>query len=301
MRKIISTAGRRAVLATGIVALATATSVAAENWDDWSAASSIESLPGSSPVLNTPAIDGCASHSADGLTLVFNSNRAGTHDIYMATRSSLSEGFGAPVRLPAPVNTETFTESCPTLAGNHLYFSSTRDDPVGDIVVSRLGQNGWSNPENLGSNINRAGWLDEAADFYTDDEGRDVMVFSSRQPHDNGGKIYESVAGSPRKLVRGGPNSSAQDNRPSVTSDGLTIFFDSTRTGTLGGPDLYYATRSTTSEPFGPAIHLRSLSSPGFDARPFISGDGSFVTYSSNRSGSESPAPDIWFATRGGN
>jgi Tol biopolymer transport system component len=298
MKRIYFKPLRPGAWAVSLIAVSMTTAVAAENWDDWSGPSNLESLPGSSPALNTPAIDGCASHSADGLTIVFNSNRAGTHDIYMATRSSLSEGFGAPVRLPAPVNTDTLTESCPTLAGNRLYFSSTRDDPAGDIVVSRLGQSGWSTPENLGSNINRAGWLDEAADFYKDDEGRDVMVFSSRQPHDNGGKIYESVGGSPRRLVHGGPNSSAQDNRPSITSDGLTIFFDSTRTGTLGGPDLYYATRSSASEPFEPAIHLRQLSSPGFDARPFISEDGSFLTFSSNRSGSESPAPDLWFAAR---
>ena len=100
------------------------------------------------------------------------------------------------------------------------------------------------------------------------------------------------------KMSAGGPNGSASDNRPSITRDGLTIFFDSTRFGTLGGPDLWYATRSNTSEPFGPAVHLQSLSSPGFDARPYISKDGGFLTFSSNRSGSESPAPDIWYATR---
>jgi Tol biopolymer transport system component len=84
----------------------------------------------------------------------------------------------------------------------------------------------------------------------------------------------------------------------SVTRDGLTIVFDSDRTGGLEGPDLYYATRSNTAEPFGSAIHLQALSSTGFDARPYISKDGSFLTFSSNRAGSESPAPDMWFTTR---
>ena len=99
-------------------------------------------------------------------------------------------------------------------------------------------------------------------------------------------------------LVTGGPHSSASDARASVTNDGLTIFWDSTRTGTLGGPDLYYATRSNTSQPFGTAIHLQDLSSPQFDARPYISKDGTFLTFSSGRAGSESAAPDMWFATR---
>jgi hypothetical protein len=76
------------------------------------------------------------------------------------------------------------------------------------------------------------------------------------------------------------------------------MFWDSNRTGTLGGPDLYVARRSNTSEPFGTANHLSSLSSPGFDARPFISWDGSFLTFSSGRTGNATPAPDIWIASR---
>jgi Tol biopolymer transport system component len=299
MKQVTNTL-RRAGWAVSLVALASATAVAAKNWDDWRAPANLESLPGSSPALNTPAVDGCASHSPDGLTIVFNSNRTGgDFDLYMATRSSTSEGFGTPVRLPAPVNTSA-NEACATIANGHrLYFSSDRDDPAYDIYVSRLGKDGWSEPENLGDNINTPGWLDESAAFYDDEDGRQVMLFSSRQNEGAGdGNIYQSIDGGPKSLVAGGANSSASDNRPSVNRDGLTIFFDSTRSGGLGGPDLYYATRSSTSEPFGPAIHLQSLSSAGFDARPYISKDGSFITFSSGRPGNESPAPDIWFATR---
>ena len=289
---------RLAIGATGIVTIATATAVAAKNWDAWSAPVSIESLPGSSSAVNTPAVDGCASHSPDGLTLVFNSNRAGNQDLYMATRSSTSEGFGAPVLLPAPINGPS-NDACATVANGHrLYFSSDRDDPSYDIYVSKRGPNGWSQPQNLGSNINTRGWLDEAAAFY-EDGGDQVMLFSSRQNGGSGdGNIYQSVNGGPKSLVAGGPNSSASDNRPSVTRDGLTIFFDSTRSGGLGGPDLYYATRSSTSEPFGPAIHLQSLSSSVFDARPTISKDGSFLTFSSQRPGGESAAPDMYYTSR---
>lgn len=282
----------------GLIALTSATATAAKNWDSWTAPVNLESLPGSSDDLNTPAVDGCASHSPDGLTLAFTSNRSGRFKLYMATRSSTSEGFGAPRLLPAPVNTSA-NNSCPTIAnGNRLYFSSDRDDPAYDLYVTKLGPDGWSVPENLGGNINRSGWLDESATFYEDDGGREVMLFSSRRPNGSDGKIYQSVDGGPASLVPGGPHSSASDNRPSVTRDGLTIFFDSTRSGGLGGPDIYYATRSNTSEPFGTAIHLQQLSSPMFDARPVISKDGSFMTFSSARPGSESAAPDMWYTKR---
>lgn len=298
MRKVHDSK-RGAVRAVGLIALASASAVAAKNWDDWSAPANLETLPGSATNLNTTFVDGCASHSRDGLTIVFNSNRDGTHDIYMATRSSTSDGFGAPEKLPEPVNTSTFTEACPTLGpGNRLYFLSSRDDPPGDIVVSKLGPEGWSIPENLGPNINTSGMVDEAPDFYTDDEGHEVMIFTTRNGPGTAGDIYQSIDGGPKSLVAGGPHSSATDSRASVTNDGLTIFWDSNRTGTLGGTDLYYATRSNTSEPFGAAVHLSALSSSVFDARPFISKDGTFLTFSSARSGSESTLPDIWFATR---
>ena len=284
--------------AAGMAAIVSATSVAAKNWDDWASPVNLESLPGSSSAVNSPAVDGCASHSQDGLSIVFNSNRGGNQDLYIAARSSTSEGFGIPERLPEPVNTSA-NEACPTVANGHrLYFSSDREDPAYDMYVSRRGPNGWSEPENLGPNINTAGWLDEAAAFY-EDGGDQVMLFSSRQAGGSGdGNIYQSVNGGPKSLLFGGPNSSASDNRPSVTRDGLTIFFDSTRSGGLGGPDIYYATRSSTSEPFGPAIHLGNLSSSVFDARATISKDGSFMTFSSQRPGGESAAPDIWYATR---
>jgi Tol biopolymer transport system component len=286
------------IYAATAAAIAYASAAVAKNWEDWSTPVNLESLPGSSAAVNSPAVDGCASHSPDGLTIVFNSNRGGNQDLYMATRSSTSEGFGAPVPLPAPVNTSA-NEACPTIANGHrLYFSSDREDPSYDIYVSKRGPNGWSEPENLGPNINTPGWLDEAAAFY-EDGGDQVMLFSSRQAGGAGdGNIYQSVNGGPKSLVAGGPNSSASDNRPSVTRDGLTIFFDSTRSGGLGGPDIYYATRSSASQTFGPAIHLIGLSSSEFDARATISKDGSFITFSSVRAGNESPAPDIWYATR---
>lgn len=282
-----------------ILVLASASAVAAKNWGDWSAPVSLESLPGSSSALNSAAVDGCGSHSPDGLTIVFNSNRGGNQNLYIARRSSTSEGFGTPVALPSPVNTSA-NEACPTIANGHrLYFSSDREDPAYDMYVTREGPKGWSEPENLGPNINTPGWLDESATFYEDGDGNQVMLFSARQSGGSGdGNIYQSVNGAPKSLVAGGPNSSAADNRPSVTRDGLTIYFDSTRSGGLGGPDLYFATRSNTSEPFGPAIHLRDLSSPVFDARPFISKSGEFMTFSSQRPGGESAAPDMYITTR---
>ena len=275
-----------------VVALLAASTVAAKNWDDWSASADIESLAGSSTDLNTESLDGCASVSPDGLTLAFNSFRTGNQQIYLATRSSRSEGFGKPVMLPATINTSGI-ESCPTITqGKRLYFTRTRGDP-GDLFVSRLGPNGWGEAERLGPAVNDPAVVEEAASFYEDDEGRVVMVFSRRPAGPligPGAKIYQSIAGAPATLVAGGPHSNSSDARPSVSHDGKAIFWDSLRTGSLGVTDIWYATRSNTSEAWGQAIHLSHLSSAVADIRPFVSWRGDMLIIGT--------AGDTYFATR---
>jgi len=283
-------------LASGLLAVAGA-AWAMPPFGPWSAPDNLANLPGTGPGISTPAVDGCASLSRDGLTLIFNSNRTGNFELYVATRPDTSSGFGSPRALPAPVNGPA-NESCATFGpGNRLYFASDRDDPAYDLYVTKKGPNGWSTPHNLGPNINRPGWLEESPAFY-EAGGHEIMLYSARRPDGTDGEILESVDGAPAKPVGGGPYSSASDNRPSITRDGLTIFFDSDRYGTLGGPDIFYATRSSTSEDFGPAIHIDAVNSPGFDARPFISFDGQTLLFSSARPGNPSPAPDMWYSTR---
>lgn len=309
MRKKFTFRTRTAPLVLGLTGVVAAAAVAMPPFGAWSAPQRLDSLPGSSDALLTPAVDGCASHSADGLTLVFNSNRpvslggSGNHDLFMATRPSRAAGFGTPQPLTA-LNTSA-DEFCPTIArGNRLYFSRASTGDLGDLFITRRGPSGWSAPTRLGSNVNQTGPMEESAAVFEDEDGREVMIYSRRSGSEPG-VILESIAGAPAFPVAGGPHSAtAGDNRPSITHDGRTIFFDSTRAG--GAPDLYYSTRSSTSQTFGEAVHLSALSVPGavFDARPFINWDGTLMTFSSARSGSKAApgattiAPDIWFVTR---
>jgi hypothetical protein len=262
----------------------------------WSAPANLASLPGSGSGISTPAVDGCASLSPDRLSIAFTSNRTGNFDIYLARRPNTFVGFGGPTALPAPINMGS-NDACPTLAtNNRIFFSSDREDPAYDLYVAQPSAGRWT-VTRLGPSINRPGWLDESAALFNAGT-HEVMLFSSRRPDGTGGKIYQSVDGGPATLVAGGVQSVGSDNRPSITPDGRTIFFDSDRPGTLGGPDLYTASRLSPFAAFGSAIHLRGLSSPGFDARPFISRDGTMLTFSSARAGNPSPAPDIWYSMR---
>jgi WD40-like Beta Propeller Repeat len=281
------------VVAAGGTALCATAALALPRFTDWAAPASIEALAGSSSAVNSPAVDGCVSLSRDGLTLAFNSNRGGNQDIYLATRASTEEGFGNPEVLPEPINTAA-DEFCPTIAlGNRLYFSRNRVGDPGDLFASREGPNGWGSATRLGGDINTPS-LEESAAIYEDEQGQRVMLFSRRPATGTGGTIFASTEGGPSIPVAVGPGA---NNRPSITHDGLTLFFDSVRSGGLGGPDLFVATRAATTEQFGPATHLAGLSSPGFDTRPSISWDASELLFSSIRPGGEG-GPDIWWTSR---
>lgn len=154
-----------AVLASGCSIVLGASALALPNFSDWAVPVNIEVLPGSSTSVNTPAVDGCVSLSRDGLTLYFNSNRAGNQDIYVAGRPDNDAGFGTPARLPAPINTAA-DEFCPTIdLGNRLYFSRTGSGDPGDLYVSHEGPAGWSEASATGPA--RSPWVTTTASLPT--------------------------------------------------------------------------------------------------------------------------------------
>jgi len=73
----------------------------------------------------------------------------------------------------------------------------------------------------------------------------------------------------PIKLVITG-NGTLETTSPSVTADGLTMYFTSNRTGTLGGRDIYRATRPVTTTNFGNITQLTALSSAMADHDAYL-------------------------------
>ena len=104
---------------------------------------SMWTMPQQIAELNSGASDARPNVRKDGLEIVFDSNRAGSFDVYTSTRESLDAPWGLPVPLGPAVNDPVADETRPTLSrdGTTLYFGSTRANAAlggtgGDIYVS---------------------------------------------------------------------------------------------------------------------------------------------------------------------
>jgi WD40-like Beta Propeller Repeat len=282
------------------------------------------------PIVNSLRAEFFAGISKDGLSLYFTASlhALGSDtvnfegwDIYVSQRASTSDPWGPPQMLGPEINTPTFSESAPVLSvdGHTMYFASDRPGGFGgnDIWVSHRKDNrddfGWEAPRNLGSNVNTI--FNEAAPaiFEDDETGVTTLYFDSNRPGGlgpfindgagNGTDIYSSILGpdgtfGPATLI---PELSTTfaDRQPSISRDGLQMYLASNRPGTLGGLDLWVATRASTSDVWSAPTNLGSgVNSSVNDAGPAISFDGTTLYFHSIRSDNFTPFFELHSVTR---
>jgi outer membrane protein OmpA-like peptidoglycan-associated protein len=197
--------------------------------------------------INTPNYnEGAQSISADGRYLFFTGcNRPdglGRCDIYVAQRKG--DDWGKPYDLQPPVNTPGW-ESQPSISadGRTLYFVSNRKGGYGgyDIWKSTITDKGWSNPENLGPNINTLS--DEQSPYIAADDST-LYFCSDGWPGLGGMDLFVSHLGKDGKWQKpvnmGYPiNSCGDENGLSVTASGQYAFFASNNLNGYGGYDIY--------------------------------------------------------------
>jgi hypothetical protein len=300
---VLRTPGSRLAL-TGIVALVMAASVSpvtAKQYSAWGLALSAESPPGTSSELNTSSNDGCPIESPDGLHLYTATNRPGGIggiDIWVASRSSTDAPFGVPVNVGAPINSAA-DDFCPTpVPGMGLFFVSSRAIAGAcggaDVYFSRENPaQGWTDPLNLGCGVNSP--EGEAGPSYFEADGQ-AWLYLSR-----GSDIYASP-----QLADGsfGPavavtelNTAAGDFRPNVAKDGLEIVFDSNRTGTMGGQDLYFAFRASVNDPWSTPVNAGpNVNTTAGESRGSFSRDGTRLYF--GRTPGPEGGTDIFVSTR---
>lgn len=289
-----------ATVASTAAILASATMALAMSFGTWSPAVNAESIPGTSADLNTAALEGCAFVAQRDDVLYFASDRIGGLgglDIYYAVRGE-NGAWGDPVNFAA-VNSSA-NDFCPATHrnGKTFLFVSNRDGGCGgsDLYMTRRhATRGWADPTNLGCTVNSPG--DEAGPSLLETE----LYFSSTLVVGGLGDIYVSPVdgdsfGAP--VLAAGLNSAQNDFRPNVRRDGLEVFFDSNRSGTLGGLDLWTSTRASTSDPWETPTNLGpDVNSSANDLRPSLSWDGTTLYFGSLRVGGEGSS-DLYVTTR---
>jgi hypothetical protein len=93
-------------------------------------------------------------------------------------------------------------------------------------------------------------------------------------------------------------NASSHEAINSLSQDGLTLFFDSNRSGGRGSFDIWTTTRPSISGPWSKPANLGSPVNTGnWDGVPSISTDGLSLIFSSNRPGGQGDV-DLWESKR---
>jgi len=93
-------------------------------------------------------------------------------------------------------------------------------------------------------------------------------------------------------------NSSANDQHPLLSKDGLSLFITSDRQGTLGGLDLWVSERESVDKPWGQPKNLGPVINSGaLDMAPGLSPDEHWLYFHSARPGGSGDA-DLYVAHR---
>ena len=296
-----------ATVAAALVLIPGAAVAMPSDFGAWSAATRVESAAGTDPAFNGASLDGCPFISRDGKTFYMASNRPGGLggiDIWVSTRASASDPWGAPVNAGAPVNSSA-NDFCPTISrdGHEFFFVSNRAGGCGgdDIYTTRLRPDGWDPVENLGCHgaggPNSAG--NEASPAPLPERGSGpTLYFSSTRAGTADIYLSRSHGGAygPAEAVAE-LNSAVADGQPNLRRDGLEIFFFSNRPGAAGN-DIYSATRASTDDPWSAPVNLGSnVNTAASETRPSLSWDGTTLYFGSTRAGGEGDS-DHYVTTR---
>ena len=157
-----------------------------------------------------------------------------------------------------------------------------------DLYISYSTPDGWSEPENLGENINTPYW--ESAPSISPDSR--TLYFSSDRPGGYGGRdLYMSTRqtnGRWGRAVNLGPtiNSTGNDLYPYIHADNQTLYFTSDGWAGYGNTDLFISRKTSFDEwtkPENLGFPINTIEDEGSIT---ISSDGSTAYYASDRADS---------------
>lgn len=241
--------------------------------------------------VNSSAVEYAPSISADGKTMVFESNPSGSYKLY-ESRQDENQVWSQPVSIDSINNygSEFDLIGGPSISfdGNTLYFFSSFDGGEGaeDIYYSVREKHGWSSPKNMGMPINSR----EFEGFPSISADGNTLYFVKVKPEGPANEqlremtagqtcysIYKSVKGqngtwsTPSKLPY--PINQDCEKAPRIMADNRTIIFSSNRLGGKGKYDLYQSTLTDAGD-WDTPIPLGYANSELNDQFPCISAQG---------------------------
>jgi len=222
----------------------------------------------------------------------------------LANMVTLPNGWqiGEPVNLGPPVNSQ-WNDSDPavTADGLTLLFSSSRPESDGLWISTRASTDEpWGEPVRIELNI------DERVSRYGADIASDglTLLFASDRPGGLGGQDLWQVTRKDGNTPWGesvnlGPvvNSHVMDVSPSLSDDGLTLLFASSRPGE-DGSSIWMTTRPSIDDPWCEPVKLPpAINSSTNEGGADLSSDGLALIFESRREGGIGVG-DVWMCTR---
>jgi outer membrane protein OmpA-like peptidoglycan-associated protein/tetratricopeptide (TPR) repeat protein len=241
--------------------------------------------------INTANLEYFPSLTIDGKKLIFTERINSNEDFY---ESDLNDKgvWGKAYPLPGNINSTTFNEGAQNISqdGKWLIFTGC-NFPEGlgscDLYISYLTKTGWSEPENLGPNVNSEFW--ESTPSLSPDK-RD-LYFSSNVPGGFGGKdiwvCHRNENGKWEEPLNLGAevNTAGDESTPFIHADNQTLYFNSTgHPGYSEKPDIFVTRKLADgkwSKPENLGYPINTIDDEG---SLVVASDGKTAYYSSDRS-----------------
>lgn len=276
----------------------------------WSAIAGAYGQPSLVAELDTADHTVSAGISHDGLKLFIETRQPGATgaetDLWVSTRATTSSAWGAPVHVDGinSVESNEWAIRMPPDESFAIFGSGRPGSPQKSWVwlAEASASGGWSTPHPADIRLPNGCFLVNA-DVLSDGTligacnmtggSYDLYLFTPREPDP------------PSKYQWGTPVPIAELNAGSgavqatMTADMLKICFTSDRAGSLGGADIWCATRSSSAAPFGTAFNLTAINTAGEESNPGLSSDGAELFFCTSRSGVRDIYRAVWVPADG--
>jgi outer membrane protein OmpA-like peptidoglycan-associated protein/Tol biopolymer transport system component len=238
--------------------------------------------------VSSEFIDYAPSVSADGKTMILETNRTGRWELFISKRGKDGKWeTPVPIKVISDYGDSTDLIGGPTISydGNIIYFFGSFSAGIGDndIYYSVREEDGWSTPKNIGAPINTVayeGFPSISAD------GKTLYFIRSVDTQNFCTKIYRSKKGpdgkwqEPEELPY--PVNLDCERSPRIMADNKTLIFSSERAGGKGGYDLYQ-TQLQEDDEWTVPVPLDYVNTTDNEQFPGISASGELLYYNDSK------------------